>query len=234
MPRQLCRTPYILCFAVILVSGCAEGPLWRLGYLNPWVVKKWNEEEEFIASLSDHRRQIAEIESNLRRMGRQEADQAAVALRQIVLDDAVLIVRLDAVETLGQVPSPLAADALVGLLNDPEQDIRLAATQALGQRPAIESVGALRGILEKEDEIDVRLAAARALGNYEGDEAAVSALGLALVDPEPALQYRAMESLADVTGRNFGHDARKWRSYLEGGRPPEDSESMADALRNIF
>ncbi len=63
---------------------------------------------------------------------------------------------------------------------------------------------------------------------------AVDALGLALTDPEPALQFRAMESLAEVTGRDYGHDARKWQAFLRGGSPAESNPSVADSLRNLF
>lgn len=234
MCRALRLQHYILLFSLFLVTGCADGPLWKLGYLNPWVVQKWQAEEEFLTSLSNRREQIASIESRLASMDRREADEAVGVLREAILEESIMMVRLDATRILGQVPSPYAADALVGLLSDPEVDIRLAATEALGGRPAIEAVAALRGVIEKEDNIDVRLAAARELANFPQNDDAVDALGLALTDPEPALQFRAMESLAEVTGRDYGHDARKWQAFLRGGSPAESNPSVADSLRNLF
>ena len=63
--------------------------------------------------------------------------------------------------------------------------------------------------------IDVRLAATRALGNFPVSQAA-SAIGLALNDPDPALQLRAAESLQAVTGEPFGRDIPAWQEYVAG------------------
>ena len=218
-----------LCF-----SGCAEGPLWRLGYLNPWVVKRWNDEEQFLASLSDRRERIERINERASRMSLAEADQAVDFLWDTVLNEPILLVRLEATAALGRVPSPRAADALVGFLNDPDVEIRQAATESLGSRPAVESVSSLARVLQNESEIDVRLAAARELAKFRNNRDAIAALGGALSASEPALQFRAMESLESLTGKNFGYDARKWQAYLNGEAVEEPRNSFAEAFREIF
>jgi HEAT repeat protein len=80
--------------------------------------------------------------------------------------------------------------------------------------------------------MDVRLAAARALGETRSP-AAVPALGEALSDTNPAMQYRAVQSLKMTTGQDLGDKVDRWQRYVKGeptGPPP----SLAERLGNMF
>lgn len=216
------------------VVGCADGPLWRLGYLNPWVVKRWHEEEEILATLSERRGRIDSIRATIDQMSPLEADRSIDFLRDTVINEPVLLIRLDAVETLGLIPGPRASEALRAMLSDPDEQVRLAAANAFESRSAGETIPAMRGVLESENDVDIRLAATRILGRFKNDRAAIDALRVALQDREPALQFRAMESLQKTTGRDYGFDARKWQAYLDGQLPDEPGTSVADKLRQMF
>ena len=235
MRQSNARSWLWLCIALIpATAGCADGPLWRLGYLNPWVVKRWHEEEELLATLSERRGRIASIRESLHKMTPLESDRAVDYLRETVINEPVLLTRLDAIETLGMIPAPRAGEALQGFLKDPDAQVRLAATHAFETRPPAEAIPALRGVLESENDVDIRLAATRHLGRFREDRAAIDALGVALSDPEPAMQFRAMESLKKVTGRDYGFNARLWQAYLNGEQPDEPASSVADTIRQLF
>ena len=77
--------------------------------------------------------------------------------------------------------------------------------------------------------VDVRLAAGRALGQLGGDDA-VAALRPALDDPDPALQYRAMQSLREITGKDFGDNVVSWREYVRGEGAPAEI-SLVDRMK---
>ena len=97
-------------------------------------------------------------------------------------------------------------------------DVEIAACEAWGHRAGPEAVDVLSQALAGDPDIDIRLAAARALGKT-GDGAAMAALAGALEDRDPALQYRAIRSLASVTDQNFGDDVNRWREYCRDEIP---------------
>lgn len=229
---QRCTQLGLLIVTLTLV-GCAEGPLWRLGYLNPWALKQWHEEEEFLASYSEVGTRIEQIQSDARRLQGAEADNAVTYLRDVVQNESLMKNRIHAVQATSLISSPLAGDAMVVYLEDPNPEIRSIAAEGLGNLPAEQAVPMLQAVLEKENELDVRVAATRALGKFPRNQQATRALGIALADPAPVMQYRAMESLQKVTGKNLGSNAAKWRDYLAGQDVDEESR-FASGIRNIF
>ncbi len=93
---------------------------------------------------------------------------------------------------------------------------------------------ALQEALGSETDADVRLAAARALGQT-GDAGAVPALGTALEDRDPAMQYRAVSSLRQVAPQDQGNDVDRWRAYIKGEPPPPAKPfSLTEKLRSMF
>ena len=78
------------------------------------------------------------------------------------------------------------------------------------------------------------LAAARGLASYRGP-AAERALAIALDDKDPALQYRAMQSLREISDRDYGNNAVAWREYLRGGNPaPPEGPSIVERINDLF
>jgi len=104
-------------------------------------------------------------------------------------------------------------------LKDPDANVRVTACEALGRRKGPVAVEGLAETLKSDLDKDVRLAAVRALGETK-DPAAREALGVALDDPDPAMQYRAVMSLRLVTGQNFGNDVARWKAYVKGEPAP--------------
>ena len=63
----------------------------------------------------------------------------------------------------------------------------------------------------------------------------MAALGAALEDRDPAMQYRAVQSLQAVTGQNFGNDVERWQQYVRGEVPKSrEPTSLAERFRNVF
>lgn len=200
---------------IALFSGCAEGPLWRMGKYTPWAQSHWAEEEKIADTLFTQKREMAAKVDAAVGGPVERQQEVAYELSEVARRSPVLLLRLHAVNQLGRLKSPAAADALANAAQDSNSDVRLAAIKAFEKLPAGTAIPNLQRMVDSDTNIDVRLAATRALGNFPVSQAA-SAIGLALNDPDPALQLRAAESLQAVTGESFGRDIPAWQEYVAG------------------
>jgi hypothetical protein len=96
----------------------------------------------------------------------------------------------------------------------------MAVVHACSKRQDLESIQILQQMIGGDTDVDIRLAATRALQHSKGPQA-IQALALALDDPNPALQLRAAESLAVVTGERLGNDIGAWREYVRRSVPAD-------------
>ncbi len=87
--------------------------------------------------------------------------------------------------------------------------------------------------LSGDTDMDVRQAAAKALASSH-DKEAVAALGAALEDANPAMQYVAVASLKNVTGKDLGNDVNAWRQLAKQPDPPLREKSLAEKIRQVF
>ena len=184
--------------------------------------------------------------------GSDAASQERVAneLAQQMRQERDPLVRCEIVLTLGSIKNPTATAVIGGALKDPDKDVRIAACQAWGKRGAPreqaffdlntyaysedpEAARLLGETLASDSDVDVRLAATKALGQIK-DPKTVPFLAVALEDPNPALQLRAVESLRGASGKDFGNDVNLWREYVKNPsiEPPE--QSLADRARKLF
>ena len=201
--------------AIGLFSGCAEGPLWRMGRYTPWAQNHWAEEEKIADTLFTQKKEmVAKVDAAIGAPVEQQ-QEVAYELSEIARRSPVLLLRLHAVNQLGRLKSPAAVDALANAAQDSNSDVRLAAIKAFEKLPASTAIPNLQSMVSGDTNIDVRLAATRALGKFPVSQSA-SAIGLALNDPDPALQLRAAESLQAVTGESFGRDIPRWQEYVAG------------------
>jgi HEAT repeat protein len=143
------------------------------------------------------------------------------------------LIRLEIIRTLGRYPGPAADGILKAALSDSEARVRIAACQAWGRRTDAQSVALLSETLRGDVDSDVRMAAAESLGATK-NPAAVAALGEALSDTDPAMQYRAVLSLKEATGKDLGDTVEVWRQYVKGELPSEPTPSLAERVRRLF
>lgn len=199
----------------VFLPGCAEGIFWRLGRFSPRVVEQWEQEEQIANSVFERKRQMQEAASRALAEGGDSLNRAARELGQTAISEPILINRVEAVRQLSRLNCPVTWEALQRASLDPEPEVRLAVVQAWQGMSMEQAVPALAAVFESDASVDVRLAAVRSLGNFQG-QSSRAALQKALNDADPAIQLRATESLARVTGQSLGPDVRAWAQYLKG------------------
>jgi HEAT repeat protein len=144
------------------------------------------------------------------------------------------IVREEIVRAAGACRTQTSNSVLAAALNDSIPDVRIAACEGWSQVGGPDASRQLAGTLSSDVDFDVRLAAAKALGTT-GDPTAVAVLGSALEDRDPAMQFQAVQSLRELTGKDLGNDVNRWRQYVNRELPDGDhSVSIAERLRAQF
>ncbi|NMC19301.1 MAG: HEAT repeat domain-containing protein [Thermogutta sp.] len=132
--------------------------------------------------------------------------------------------RREILRLISKLDISVAAEIARSAVNDPEESVRCEACRVLGDAGGAESAAVLAEVLRREASADVKQAAIKALGNVK-DASAVPVLAEFLKERDPATQYLAMQSLREVTGKDFGNDVRRWEAYVRG----EDSGDPASA-----
>jgi HEAT repeat protein len=160
-----------------------------------------------------------------------ERERMSALLAQSLRNELDPLVRAQTIRTLGAYRTTTADVGLVAGLADTDSGVRTAACETWGKRGGPEAARRLAEVVASDTDIDVRLAATRGLGMV-GDPSAIEGLSLALDDPNPAMQHRAVRSLEKVTGRYHGQDVAAWKADLEDGQT--DPPSIAERLRNLF
>ncbi|MCH5372361.1 MAG: HEAT repeat domain-containing protein [Planctomycetes bacterium] len=219
----------VLVFASVLLSGCVDGPFYSL-----WYRKQWLDDEKFGPTLFTRLEELENLRDEAGRMTEQQQAELARRLTHSVTEDASAVYRAEAARTLGSLRTNLAVEGLQKAAADQEKSVRIAACEAWGERGDHLAMEVLGRVLRSDQDLDVRMAAARELGKFE-DPAAVQSLAVALDDSDPALQFRAIESLRRVTGEDFGNSIPAWRQFVRG-EPVDRPEppSIAQRLRTLF
>jgi HEAT repeat protein len=170
----------------------------------------------------------------IRKANPQEQEAYAADMAQKMKHESDILVRMAMIDALSTLDASSAQAVLyAGLKEDPEVDIRVACCEAWQKRPRPETTRILAETLRSDTSVDVRLAAAKALGSA-ADKDAVRALGEALEDNDPAMQYVAMGSIKNVTGKDFGNDVNEYRRLAKQPDPPLRERSLAERIRQIF
>lgn len=141
-------------------------------------------------------------------------------------------VRCEIVAAAGMFDTPSALAICKGAMQDPDDRVRARACQVWCERGGPEAVQQLANRCRVDRDLDVRLQAIRMLGELD-NEAAIPALAEVLSDPDPAVQYRAVAALKQVSGRDLGNDVNVWREWA--ANPGRDEPwSIAEAWRKLF
>ena len=178
--------------------------------------------------------QLKKMSSEAAKSDQETRHQVVGQLVTAIRSETDSLIRAEIIRTLGDYPDPAADPVLKAAINDPDADVRIAACEAWGKRGNAQAAELLVPVLSSDVSQDVRLAAARALGKIK-DPRAVAALGEALTDSDPAMQYRAVLSLKQVTGQDLGNNVDRWRQYVKEGHPiPAQPTSMAERLKRMF
>jgi HEAT repeat protein len=233
-----------LCLSLAAAQGCTWGSKNGVAW---WGSKK--EKEEAAANLKKYGpvaferiRMIQEEGKYAAKGGAKEKEKVATHLAEEIRTEQDPLVRIQIIRTLAAIPTETAAAVLNGGMKDPDPDVRVAVCDGWGSRasaiqrssggtqtePREADLAArlLAEALTSDTNEDVRLAAARSLGKVKNDPRAVGALGIALKDPNPALQFRAVASLKEVSNKDFGNDLEKWQQYADSVAPSSQQPSV--------
>lgn len=121
-----------------------------------------------------------------------------------LLDDDEAFVRLEGVRGLQRLHNPVAIDALIIAVREPDLD---------------------RQDQKSEPSPQVRAEAASALGQYAALRV-LQPLIEALNDSHLAVNYNALASLRTLTGQNFGYDRRAWLDWTTANRDAFAAQSV--------
>jgi hypothetical protein len=220
-------------FAAGLV-GCANGPIPYLMAINPSIRNQWEADEVYEPTLH---RQLAEVETvrnSVAGMSAEQQEHWCGELKHIVQTHPNPVLRAACVNTLAEFTVPGANEPLTLAMKDADSAVRIAACRAWGKKGGKEAPELLAVTLGSDSDMDVRIAAARELRRFP-DRVAYEALGLALQEDDPALQYRAIESLKEASGKDYGNNLQAWQQFAQGKDPgPEYTPSVADRVRALF
>ncbi len=246
------RVRWSLVSLVGLLAAVGHGCTWGSTNGVPfWGSKK--EREEAAANrikygpLADDRIKIVEAKGKMAANGSpQDKENVAAEFKAAIPNEQDPLVRIAIMRALAGIQNETAARVLCDGMKDPDPNVRVVVCEAWGKRalaaakpggPAASAnesdvaVRLLAQALSGETIDDVRLAAARALANIKNDPRAVGALGIALKDRNPALQFRAVASLKEISHQDFGNDVAKWQQYVDSVAPPMPQQPKAVADR---
>lgn len=215
---------------LVFLPGCAQSTSWKM----PWESVSQSErlQEKYGLTADQRIEKIKKAASKARRTEIPEQESFTKTLVQSMLAEHDPRVRMRILEIANTFDTPSALSICRGALEDPDSKVRMAACDAWGKRGGDESVELLSHRYQTDTDIDVRLRAVRMLGSSK-EESAIPVLAKALEDPDPAVQYRAVTSLKNVSGRDLGNDVNRWRNWA-ADPSSEPDWSMAETLRKVF
>ena len=210
--------------------GCA--PAVKKSGGSPFASKKSSNEPVGIKTAAKTIEELKTVREQAKTLPPAEQQRYVQEMKQRLPQEQDPLVRMQIMDTLAEFPGPEAVAVMQAGMADSSPEVRIAGCKALGRRKGPDAVKELTRVLQSDTDIDVRIAATRALGET-GDQAAVATLGEALNDSDPALQYRAVQSLKSISGRDYGSDMNAWKAYAKDTRntPPP---TIADRFRNLF
>lgn len=216
-------------FLVAVASGCADFDI-----LPSWFPFQDPVSDELpgVVAPSARIEQYRQFSGKAAHSGPEEKIRVAEQLASDIRTEKDPLIRLEMIRVLGEYPSSESDAILKAAMSDADTSVRVAACEAWGRRADSDAVAILAEAVRSDVDSDVRLAAAKALGATR-NSAAVPILGEALGDQDPAMQYRAVLSLKQVTGKDLGNDVTRWQKFIQGEQP-EPPASWAQRLQHIF
>jgi HEAT repeat protein len=212
----------------IVPTGCADMPAW-VPFQGP--------RSDVLPGVVTPAEKISQLRKLSDDAGKSDQPTKHKVVEQLVTSirtETDPLIRVEIIRTLGNYPDPAADQVLTSALSDPDSDVRITACDSWGKRGDVQAAALLTPLLASDVNRDVRLAAARALGKVKNQQA-IDALGDVLTDSDPAMQYRAVLSLREITGQDLGSNVDHWRQYVKDGQAkPAQPASMADRFKRMF
>lgn len=219
-----------ICCVLIAVSGCAATAENASGLMARAMGKKTVEEELHIRTPDDHIKDLKELAKTAGKKSPEEQQKICAQLAEDLKHEDNPQMRRHILRTLGAYKTPLAFTMVSAGLKDSDADVRRVACEQVGLQGGPVAVEELTRVITGDTDADVRIAAVRALG-HTGEKGALAPLAEALADADPAMQFRAQESLRTVSGRDFGGNVSAWREYAATGNASAPEVNLAERWR---
>ncbi|HVU86503.1 MAG TPA: HEAT repeat domain-containing protein [Pirellulales bacterium] len=197
-----------------------------------WLGGKKEEPGPKVITPKDKMEQMRALSDNAKKMTPELQQRVSEELAQGIAHEQDPVLRAQVLRTLGHFPNEKSGAMLAAGLHDHERDVRIAACEGLGRHGGPLAATELARVLAEDADMDVRLAAARALGEAKAN-ASLPALGDALEDQDPALQHRAMASIKQISGKDFGNDIGAYREFAKSGQAPEQPSFIARIFKRF-
>jgi HEAT repeat protein len=219
-----------VCSCLAIVCGCAEMADHVNSLGSRLLMRKSPEEAMHIKTPADRIKELKQLAKSAKKKTPAEQQQIVEGLVKEFAQESDPISRRQILRTLTEYPQPAAGGVLIGALADSDTETRRTACTCLGKRGGGQAVTELSRVIASDTNFDVRIAAVGALG-ATGDSSALAPLAEAIIDPDPAMQAKAQESLTVVSGRDYGNDVQAWREYAKSGKTDAPEVSLAERLR---
>jgi hypothetical protein len=231
--RKVSQSPALFAVCALALGGCRS-----LSMPQFWPFP----ERERTTFITPAMRSAAIAEFGNRSTGVDSPEQREITdqlARQIQVEPDPLV-RQAVIHAIAEFKTPMAQQVLEAGLADQDEMVRVACCEEMAERaaagvtdPAYSPIPSLAKALREDKDQNVRLAAAKALGTMKSPEA-IQALTVALDDRDPALQYVGVQSMREITGKDYGPNVQSWRQFAAGQTPPApERPSIAERLRKV-
>jgi hypothetical protein len=144
----------------------------------------------------------------IKTLGTYKDPRAVAALKEayykseVFAPDQRLVLRIQAINSLGETASPDAVDLLASIVKAPKLEVGKSSEA------------------EKQMDLDERIAAAAALSRFKNSAATDALVQVLRGEKDVALRDRAHESLQAATGKKLPAEAKAWEDLLYGENAP--------------
>ena len=223
----LFRGVVFVLLASLTLTGCAS---W-----NPWNrrEKAARDQEKYGFTADTRIKKLAERSKIVKSESTQNQLEFTQDLVRMMLEEHDPSVRSKILETAAEYDTAAATAICAGAMQDPNEMVRIRACDVWAKRGGAEAVQLLATRFQTDADLDVRLRALKMLGELK-DKQAIPVLARALEDGDPAVQYRAVASLKQVSGRDLGNDVNAWREWAADPEAHKAEWSIAEGFRRLF
>jgi HEAT repeat protein len=224
---SLCRVVCLAILATSMATGCASWSPWKRQE------KAARDQEKYGFTADTRIKKLAE-RSKVAKSGPEQGQlEFTQDLVRMMLEEHDPRVRGKILETAAEYDTASATAICKGAMQDPSDTVRIKACDVWAKRGGEDAVQLLATRFQTDADLDVRLRALKMLGELK-DKQAIPVLARALEDSDPAVQYRAVASLKEVSGRDLGNDVNVWREWAVDPAAHKAEWSIAEGFRRLF
>ena len=223
----LVRSVVLVILASLMLTGCASWSPWKRRE------KAVRDQEKYGFTADTRIKKLAERSKAVKSESTQQQMEFTQDLVRMMLEEHDPRVRGKILDTAAEYDTSAATAICTGAMQDPNETVRIRACDVWAKRGGPDAVQLLATRFQTDADLDVRLRALKMLGELK-DKQAIPVLARALEDADPAVQYRAVASLKQVSGRDLGNDVNAWREWAVDPEAHKAEWSIAEGFRRLF